>query len=456
MTAVTIGFSDGIEKLLTWEQIFQMMLNMNQRFSPGSGSPLLLVGLLLLAACSSSGSDFGGGTSTGTGSGTAGSSVSGGDTSGGTGGDPTGGAGGNGTPGAGGNGTPGAGGNVIGAGGNNNGGGGAGPGTGVDGGGGGSPPAVCLNGYKNICHEFYANDNSRNQINYVNQFTSTNIPAGSFGTCQSVTRPRTPRTIEIVKNTMAKSGQAILASLNKGFAEFDTTDGTKLVSVLTQTGNVTGACRLPDGSTALGMGSNVPPIIRIVSSTGATLRQFNIPTGGELRAINRNPADGHFWFSKTETIYETDDQGNQLWQGYMGVGTKGYAVWWREGGGAYATTGEPASIVEVNNVGVQGTVVNTTGGQTVFPFLDFFSGFVRLKNGNYIVANWLGHLATPSPDAAQVVEFAAPCGVNAQGLGVLGPCAAPKNEVVWQWECPTCPMKNQTLSRQITNVYVLR
>jgi hypothetical protein len=439
------------------------MLNMNQRFSLGSGSFLSLVGLLLLAACSSSGSDFGGGTSTGTGSGTAGSSASGGATSGGTGGDPTGGAGGNGTPGAGGNGTSGAGGNgtsgaggtVIGAGGNSNGGGGAGPGTGV-GGSGGSPPAACLNGYKGICHEFYANDNSRNQINYVNQFTSTNPGGVVWHVPVGDTTENSPRTIEIVKNTMAKSGQAILASLNKGFAEFDTTDGTKLVSVLTQTGNVTGACRLPDGSTALGMGSNVPPIIRIVSSTGATLRQFNIPAGGELRAINRNPADGHFWFSKTETIYETDDQGNQLWQGYMGVGTKGYAVWWREGGGAYATTGEPASIVEVNNVGPQGTIVNTTGGQTVFPFLDFFSGFVRLKNGNYIVANWLGHLATPSPDAAQVVEFAAPCGVDAQGLGVLGPCAAPKNEVVWQWECPTCPMKNQTLSRQITNVYVLR
>jgi len=27
---------------------------------------------------------------------------------------------------------------------------------------------------------------------------------------------------------------------------------------------------------------------------------------------------------------------------------------------------------------------------------------------------------------------------------------------VWQWECPTCPNKSQTLSRHITNILVLR
>jgi hypothetical protein len=436
------------------------MAIMHQRFSPAH---LSIAGLLLLAACGNSGSDFGSttgtGTSTGTSSGTAGSSVSGGtggDTSGGTGGDTSGGTGGNSTSGAGGN--------VTGMGGNNNGGGGAGPGTGGSSGSGGSGGGAqaCLNGYKGICHEFYANDNNRNQINYVNQFTSTN-PGGIVWTSK-VSAPgseNSPRTIEIVTadgsaaaaGVKSKSGRALLVSVNTGFEEYDAVDGTKVASVLTQSsGGVTGACRLPDGNTALGINPN----IKIVSPTGTLVRQFALPAGPELRAINRNPADGHFWFSKMEYIYETDDQGNQQWKGYMGVGTKGYAVWWREGGGAFATTGEPASIVEVNNVGAQGTILDTTGGQTVFPFLDFFSGFVRLKNGNYIVANWLGHLATPSPDAAQVVEFAAPCGVNAQGLGALGPCANPKNEVVWQWECPTCPNKNQTLSRQITNVYVLR
>jgi hypothetical protein len=413
------------------------MVNMNHKFCPGSGNPLSVVALLLVAACGNSGGELptnGSGTSsTGTnGSGTAGTSVSGGTgtagdgTSGGTGGDPSGGAGGNVTPGTGGNGVGMGGANGVG---------GANPGTGGGGGSGGTAVA-CVNGYKGICHEFYGNDNSRNQVNYVNQFTSTK-PGGIVWTAKvGDTTENSPRTMEIVDNPKSKSGKAVLVSVNKGFEEYDTTDGTKVATVLTQTGGVTGACRLPDGTTALGMLT----IIKIVSPTGTAVRQFNLPVGPELRAINRNPADGHFWFSKMEYIYETDDQGNQLWKGYMGVGTKGYAVWWREGGGAYATTGEPASVVEVIGPTNMTTIKSTVGGQTVFPFLDFFSGFVRLPNGNYVVANWLGHLATPDPAAAQVVEFKAP----------------PANEVVWQWECPTCPNKNQTLSRQITNVLVVR
>ena len=186
-------------------------------------------------------------------------------------------------------------------------------------------------------------DNSRNQINYVNQFTSTN-PGGVVWTAKvGDTGENSPRTMEIVDNAKAKSGKALLVSVNKGFEEYDTHRRHQGCQVLTQTGGVTGACRLPDGTTALGMLT----IIKIVGPTGAAVSQFNLPAGPELRAINRNPATGHFWFSKMEYIYETDDQGNQLWKGYMGVGTKGYAVWWREGGGAYATTGEPASIVEV-------------------------------------------------------------------------------------------------------------
>jgi hypothetical protein len=435
----------------------------NQKFLLRSGNLLSAATLVLVAACSSSTSAFDNGTGTGGDNNVTGTSSTG--NSGirvtGAGGIDTTSGGVGGMSGTGNSGTPvtGAGGISSGVGGMNTTGTACSSPTGTDAGGvtgtdGGdanvSPTCPAGHGYKGICHEFYAADNARNQINYVNQFTSTS-PGGIVWTAKvGDTGANSPRTMEIVDDARAKCGKAVLVSVDKGFEEFDVVDGTKIASVLTQTGGtVTGACRLPDGTTALGM----VDIIKIVSPVGAMVGQFNLPAGGELRAINRNPADGHFWFSKTETVYETDDQGAQLWKGYMGVGTKGYAVWWREGGGAFGTTGEPASIVELD---AAGTIVTTTGGQTVFPFLDFLDGFVRLPNGNYVVGNWLGHLATPSPDAAQIVEFAAPCGVNAQGAGVLGPCAAPRNEVVWQWECPTCPQGNQTLSRCITNVLVLR
>src|SRR6185369_14073710 len=105
-----------------------------------------------------------------------------------------------------------------------------------------------------------ANDNANNRIDYVNEFTST-MPGGVVWTAPvGDTGANSPRTIEIVPNSKAKGGQAVLVSINKGYAEFDLTDGTNLARVANQT-NVTGACRLPDGNTALG----AYPNIKIVS-----------------------------------------------------------------------------------------------------------------------------------------------------------------------------------------------
>jgi hypothetical protein len=116
--------------------------------------------------------------------------------------------------------------------------------------------------------------------------------------------------------------------------------------------------------------------------------------------------------------------------GDMGAGTKGYAVWWRDGGGAYATTGDPSTVIEMDTTG---RILNTVGGKAMFTAigLDFFSGFVRMPSGNFVVANWLGHLSAPAASTPHIVEF------------------TPQNKVVWQWG-------NQTLARQITNVYVVR
>jgi hypothetical protein len=390
--------------------------------------------------CSSEGSQFkttgstgaGGGDTSGPGTGSSTTSTT--TTSGaGAGGDPSGststtmGAGGNmGTGGAGtGSTTSGAGGAPAGSGGMGGAGTGAGGSKGGAGGtgGAGGGMAACPKPAGQLCHEFIANDNGNNRVNYINEFTSTK-PGGVVWTAPAGdTGANSPRTIEIVDNPKAKNGKAVLVSLNTGYAEFDLTDGTNLGKVTNGT-NVTGACRLPDGTTALG----AYPNIKIVSPTGTLVRQFALPTGDNLRAINRNPADGTFWLSLTESIYEVSDQGQQIWQGNMGAGTKGYAVWWRAGGGAYATTGEPATVIEMNTAG---TILTTVGGRTTFPILDFSSGFQRLPNGNYIVANWLGHIASPASDRAHVVEL------------------TPQNTMPWTWG-------NQSLARQITNVYVFR
>ncbi|HVY32177.1 MAG TPA: hypothetical protein VHB79_36825 [Polyangiaceae bacterium] len=284
-----------------------------------------------------------------------------------------------------------------------------------------------------ICHEFLANDNSRNQVNYVNEFTSTN-PGGvvwvkPVGHGQTAPE-NSPRTIEIVDNPKGTNGKAILVSVNDGYVELDMMTGNKLADVTVQFTGVTGACRMPDGQTALGTNAS----IRIVNASGVQSRSFNLPAGNNLRAINRDKATGDFWLSKTETVYQISDSGQVKWQGFMGAGTKGYAVWWRDGGGMYGTTGEPHTVVELD---AAGKILQTTGGdapQFASLKLDFFSGFVRRPNGNYIVANWLGHQGTPAQDTPEIIEFQP----DANG-----------GKAIWTWG-------NQTLARQITNVYVFQ
>ncbi len=397
---------------------------MNSRFHHALTA---LASLLVLAAgygCSSEGSSF---DMPGGGSGNNPTGVNGGSgnnptgVNGGSGNNPTGVNGGTGNNPTGVNG--GTGNNPTGGTGNTSG------GTGAEGGSGGtgSNLPVCPKGANEICHEFIANDNAKNEIKYVNEFTSTNPGAVVWSVPVGVGTVNSPRSIEIVDNALAQGGKAILVSLNTGYGEFDLTDGKKLAEVKGYTG-VTGACRLPDGTTALGTNNTM----QIVSAGGAKVRDFALPAGADLRSINRHPTTGNFWLSKTQLIFEVSDTGQVLWQANMGAGTKGYAVWWREGGGAYGTTGDPSTVIEIDK---DKQIVSQVGGKaSQLPLkLDFFSGFVRLASGNYVVANWTGHLndAVVDDTYPHVIEL------------------TPANKVIWKWG-------TQAEARQITNVYVLR
>jgi hypothetical protein len=305
----------------------------------------------------------------------------------------------------------------------------AGSSSGGSGGGGGDPGPTCPKPAGQLCHEFIANDNGKNQVNYVNEFTGAkwSTPVGSTGA-------NSPRTIEIVDNAKAAGGKAVMVSVNTGYVELDLSTGSKLLEVKAQnTTNVTGACRLADGTTALGVDTKIV----IVNASGVPTSNFALPAGPNLRAINLDRTTGHYWLSKTETVYELSAQGQQLWSASMGAGTKGYAVWWRAGGGVYATTGEPATIVEID---ANKQIVSTVGGRDNPAFdqykLDFFSGFVRMPNGHYIVANWLGHLGSNAgKDTPMVIEFA-PNGAS--------------GEVVWTWGSINAGQQT------ITNVYVFQ
>ena len=68
--------------------------------------------------------------------------------------------------------------------------GGAGTGTGGAGGSGGSAMPACPKPAGGICHEFIANDNANNKINYVNEFTSTKPGSSSFCAASACRRRR--------------------------------------------------------------------------------------------------------------------------------------------------------------------------------------------------------------------------------------------------------------------------
>jgi hypothetical protein len=97
-------------------------------------------------------------------------------------------------------------------------------------GGTGNTGPVCPKPEGEICHEFIANDNSRNVVNYVNEFTGATwtAPVGVAGV-------NSPRSIEIVDNPNAQSGKAVMVSTHYGYAEFDLVDGTKLIAPTTNT-----------------------------------------------------------------------------------------------------------------------------------------------------------------------------------------------------------------------------
>jgi hypothetical protein len=391
------------------------------------------------AGCSSEGSSFGtGGTTSGpsmsgSGNDTAGSSPSGtAGTSSPNGGSSPGAAGT--SPGTAGTNNPNGGssnstaGSDPGGGNNNSGGGGAGTG----GGGGGAPPAEpCPKPAGEICHEFYANDNARNQLNYVNEFNGM-----KWEKPVNDTTVNSGRQIALVANPAVTdagplTGKAIMISVNKGYQEYHPTTGERLVNVvLAGTTGVRGAVRLPTGNTLLGVGDNK---LRVVDKNGATVgTECTLPGAGadSLRVLTRDEATGNILLGRLLDIFIVNETCQQQWTAKLPTGSKAYSVFPRVGGGVWATSGAPSTVIEYDQAG---TIVSQLGGKTAHPGigLDFFSGFEILPNGNIVAANWQGHVEAPAATTPHLVEF------------------DKTNKLVWKWG-------NQTLARQITNTLILR
>jgi hypothetical protein len=283
-----------------------------------------------------------------------------------------------------------------------------------------SPPCPKPDG--GICHEFLANDNARNVVQYVNEFD----PTKDWTSPKLGSGPNTPESIEIVDNPNSthQAHKAVLVSVERGFTELDLATG-KILRPQTGYTGIRSASRLPDGYTGLAV------LDRIIRSdpAGNTINSILLPPGSDLGPVHRNPADGSYWFSKSEMAYAIDGKSGAIsWKADIGAFGHEHRVFWRDGGGAFVSKGMPPVIVELD---ARGQTVAEVGGKTDFPFLDFVAGFVRLPNGNFVAANYLAHLSDPGFATPQIVEL------------------TPDNRLTWQFG-------DQNFARQIVDVYVLR
>jgi len=313
-------------------------------------------------------------------------------------------------------------------------------------GGGSGGGATCPKPAGQICHEFYANDNSRNELHHVNEFE----PAKSWVVKVGDTGANSARGIQLVDNQQAKTKQAVLVSVDKGFVEFDVVDGAELNRV-NAFGSVTSALRVPsDATTQLPAGTTIlardlaPSELDFVDSKGVSVApaaKLGFAGGTEIRKLERNPANGNLTFTKYESdtaayVYEVTEQGSLLAKLKLPVGSKGYNALWRDGGNLLAASGSPCTILSLDS---KGTVLGTLGGKNQFPaagggfiFSDVFSGIQLLPNGNVVVANWLGHVdASKHADTPELLEISA------------------ENQLVWSWG-------NQAAAALITYGYVVR
>jgi hypothetical protein len=287
---------------------------------------------------------------------------------------------------------------------------------------------VCPKPAPEICHEFFANDNARNLLNYVNEFE----PAKNWTKPVNDTTVNSGRQIEWVDNPNGFNGKAVMISVNKGYQEYHPVTGERLVNVvLAGTTSVRGAVRLATGNTVLGIGDNK---LRVVDKNGATVGQeCTLPGAGgdSLRVLTLDPATGNILFGRLLDLFIVTQTCQQQWNAKLDAGGKAYSVFPRPDGGVWATTGYHRTVAEYNQAGQK---IGEVGGD-IAEFkdigLDFFSGFERLANGNVVVANWLGHNDAPGQATPHLLEF------------------TPDNKIVWKWG-------NQDLARQITNTLVLR
>ncbi len=260
-----------------------------------------------------------------------------------------------------------------------------------------------------VKHKFLGVDNKANNLIYVDQTDPKNnwtaaIPSGS-------------RDMQII------DGNKVLVSHGNGAGEYNLATGKKLWSVDSFKG-INSARRLPCGNTLLGGAGKGGIVIYTIDAKGKTLSELLLKGLGNLRLMRRLK-NGNILLTVGKRVVEVDAKGKIVWEAK--IPGKGYKAVRLPCGNTLVSTASAVVIVEID---ADGKTVSSVGGRKAHPdiLLDCFSGFEALKNGNVVVANWLGH-GNMGKDAKHLIEFDR------------------KNKIVWTWG-------DNKVAKVLTNVLI--
>jgi len=252
-----------------------------------------------------------------------------------------------------------------------------------------------------IKHRFLATDGETSKLLYVDQLH----PEKDW----TSDAPKGPRDIRMVGE------KTVLVSHRGGAAEFDLETG-KQTWIVNGYKEVQAAIRLANGNTLLAGLTEKGITLHEVDRDGKEVGRVVVEGRRPVRNMQRLD-NGHFLMTcgdpSKKSVIETDPAGKIVWEAPL----PGPAddIDRLENGLTVAPTGSGGTALYID---ASGKVVATRGGKDAHPDLKihWFAATQTLKNGNLVVANWLGHKA-----------------------GLTGPHAIefdPDNKVVWTWEDP--------------------
>ncbi|MBI3855513.1 MAG: hypothetical protein HY293_07455 [Planctomycetes bacterium] len=246
-----------------------------------------------------------------------------------------------------------------------------------------------------IKHRFLATDGETSKLIYVDQLH----PDKDW----TVEAPKGPRDLRLVGEKTA------LVSHRGGAAEYDLETG-KQTWIVNGYREVHAAIRLANGHTLLAGQTEKGITIHEVDRDGKETARTVI----EGRKTSRNMQrleNGNVLLTSGKTVFEADASGKIVWEAAIPGGADD--VDRLENGLTVVPTGSGGTALYLDK---DGKTVATRGGKDAHPDLkiNWFAATQTLKNGNLVVANWLGH--KPGLTGPHVLEFDA------------------ANKAVWKWE----------------------